>query len=206
MRTHFHANERKCPSGVLCVFLSVHVSLCVCVCVHAPARPCVFLTCVCTSRGLWLMGSLLMLSQDYRWLQWLDTNLTSTQRHTGTRERVHAHTHVLHTPLLCLLLPPSLPTSLTHNFHLFRALTGALMRINLPTSANKVTHPDIPRSASLDLFFFFYRYAHVHTHGDCMWPLSPFRCMCRKSSCLQHWKNVPVTRINPWGLAEQPTN
>lgn len=127
------------------------------VCVCAPARPCVFLTCVCTSRGLWLMGSLLMLSQDYRWLQWLDTNLTSTQRHTGTRERASActHTHTTHT--FCTLphcLSPSLRRS--HTIFIFRALTGALMRINLPTSANKVTHPDIPRSASLDLLFVFF--------------------------------------------------
>lgn len=42
MRTHFHANERKCPSGVLCVFLSVRASVCeyVCACVR------VFFLCV----------------------------------------------------------------------------------------------------------------------------------------------------------------
>lgn len=81
------------------------------------------------------------------------------------RTKTHRHIHTLSHVFLCAhwhAPPPplSLPPSLTHHFHLLRALTGALMRINLPTSANKVTHPDIPRSASPDLFA-FYRHART---------------------------------------------
>ena len=98
------------------------------------------------------MGSLLMLSQDYRWLQWLDTTLTSVQTHTHTRARllVHAYTHTF-------------PLSHTHT-HTFSFLSGShrcTYAHKPPTSANKLTHPVIPLSTSLDLLC---SCTHTRTH------------------------------------------
>lgn len=85
-----------------------------------------------TSRGLWLMGSLLMLSQDYRWLRWLDTNLTSVQTHTHTHTSTHAHT-------------------ISHTFSSLSRSHRCTYTYKSPISANKATHPDIPLSCTLAL-------------------------------------------------------
>ncbi len=144
---------------------SVHlVSVCVCVCV------CVL--CVCSGRGLWLMGSLLMLSQDYRWLQWLDTDLTSVQIYTHTTHmHAHAHRHTLSLPL-----PLSRTQTHTHtHFHFFQALIGTLMHINLPLQLINLLIQTVLLRPSL-----FLSHTHTHTHTD-----SHAHTLAPGLSCLQ---------------------
>lgn len=123
-----HTNGRRCPSGSWCVCV---LWVCQRVCVSES-----------TSRGLWLMGSLLMLSQDYRWLRWLGTDLTSVLICTF-RTHTPAHTYTLS------FLSGSHRCTYAHK---------------PPTSANKLTHPDIPLTVSLDLLAPLPVHTHTHTH------------------------------------------
>lgn len=107
--------------------------------------------CVCISRGLWLMGSLLMLSQDYRWLQRLDTKLTSVQIQKCTTY-THIHTGALTLSILMI-------THIHTHFHFFWVLTGTLMHINLQHQQINSCRPDILLSTSLDI-----QRENVHAH------------------------------------------